>query len=102
MVAGEGSVRGPARGRVPAHPRPLGGVRRTRGRDAIRASSPTGRGPRTAGHGRVEALIRETDDPEVVVTEITHDGSPSHNAPYRHFALGIMPVDDGKIVRYDN
>ena len=64
-----------------------------RGRDAIRAFF--------ADRGRsrsrdllvmdgVEALIRETDDPEVVVTEITHHGwSKATNAPYRHLALGV-------------
>lgn len=51
----------------------------------------------------VEALIRETDDPEVVVTEITHHGwSKVANAPYRHLALGVIRVRDGQIVRYDD
>ena len=54
------------------------------------------------GHG-VEALIRETDDPEVVVTEISHHGwSKATNAPYRHLALGVIRVRDGQIVRYDD
>jgi uncharacterized protein len=51
----------------------------------------------------VEAVIRETDDPEVVVTEITHHGwSKAANAPYRHLALGVIRVRDGQIVRYDD
>jgi uncharacterized protein len=51
----------------------------------------------------VEAVIRETDDPEVVVTEITHHGwSKATNAPYRHLALGVIRVRDGQIVRYDD
>jgi uncharacterized protein len=77
-----------------------------RGRDAIRAFfTDLGR-----AHARdmlvmdgVEALIRETDDPEVVVTEITHHGwSKATNAPYRHLALGVIRVRDGQIVRYDD
>lgn len=51
----------------------------------------------------VEALVRQTDDPEVVVTEITHHGwSRSTNEPYRHLALGVIRVRDGEIVRYDD
>src|ERR1700751_743575 len=49
----------------------------------------------------VEAVIRETDAPEVVVTEITHHGwSKAAEAPYRHTALGVMRVRDGEIVPY--
>jgi ketosteroid isomerase-like protein len=51
----------------------------------------------------VEAVIRETDDPEVVVTEITHHGwSRATGAPYRFTALGVIRVRDGQIVRYDD
>ena len=51
----------------------------------------------------VEALVRETDDPEVVVTEITHHGwSKAAGEPYRHTALGVIRVRDGEIVRYDD
>ena len=51
----------------------------------------------------VEAVVRETDDPEVVVTEITHHGwSKAAEAPYRHTALGVIRVRDGQIVRYDD
>ncbi len=51
----------------------------------------------------VEALVRETDDPEVVVTEITHHGrSKVTGEPYRHIALGVIRVRDGEIVRYDD
>ena len=51
----------------------------------------------------VEALVRETDDPEVVVTEITHHGwSKAAGEPYRHTALGVIRVRDGQIVRYDD
>jgi len=51
----------------------------------------------------VEALVRETDDPEVVVTEITHHGwSKAAGEPYRHTALGVIRVRNGEIVRYDD
>ena len=51
----------------------------------------------------VEAVVRETDDPEVVVTEITHHGwSKAAEAPYRHTALGVIRVRDGQIVHYDD
>ena len=51
----------------------------------------------------VEAVIRETDDPEVVVTEITHHGwSKAAGESYRHTALGVIRVRDGQIVRYDD
>jgi hypothetical protein len=51
----------------------------------------------------VEALVRQTDDPEVVITEITHHGwSRATNEPYRHLALGVIRVRDGQIVRYDD
>ncbi|HEY7274797.1 MAG TPA: nuclear transport factor 2 family protein, partial [Trebonia sp.] len=39
----------------------------------------------------VEAVVRETDDPEVVVTEITHHGwSKAAGEHYRHTALGVI------------
>jgi ketosteroid isomerase-like protein len=51
----------------------------------------------------VDAVIRETDDPEVVVAEIRHHGwSHTTNAPYQHTALGVIRVRDGLIVRYDD
>ena len=51
----------------------------------------------------VDAVIRETDDPEVVVTEIRHHGwSHVTNAPYEQTALGVIRVRDGLIVRYDD
>lgn len=51
----------------------------------------------------IEALVRETDDPEVVVTEITHHGrSRVTGAPYRLTALGVIRVRNGEIVRYDD
>ena len=51
----------------------------------------------------VEAVVRETDDPEVVITEITHHGwSKAAGEHYRHTALGVIRVRDGQIVRYDD
>jgi ketosteroid isomerase-like protein len=51
----------------------------------------------------VDAVIRETDDPEVVVAEIRHQGwSHVTNAPYQQTAVGVIRVRDGLIVRYDD
>jgi uncharacterized protein len=51
----------------------------------------------------IEAVVRETDDPEVVVTEITHHGwSRAAGGPYRVTALGVIRVRDGEIVHYDD
>jgi hypothetical protein len=51
----------------------------------------------------VELIVRETDDPEVVVTEITHHGwSKAASAPYRFTAVGVVRVRDGQIVHYDD
>jgi ketosteroid isomerase-like protein len=51
----------------------------------------------------VDQVIRETDDPEVVVTEITHYGrSRVTDSPYRLAAIAVIRVRDGEIVRYDD
>jgi ketosteroid isomerase-like protein len=74
------------------------------GRDAIRGyfAQRAGRRDAFVMEG-VDAVIRETDDPEVVVTEITHHGwSKVTNAPYEHKALGVIRVREGEIVRYDD
>ena len=83
---------------LPGHPAEL------RGRDAIRAFfADRGAARELFVMDGVEALIRETDDPEVVVAEITHHGwSKAANAPYRHLALGVIRVRDGQIVHYDD
>jgi uncharacterized protein len=75
-----------------------------RGRDAIREFFPeAGRSRQLFDMERVDAVIRETDDPEVVVTEITHYGrSLVTGDPYRLTALGVIRVRDGEIVRYDD
>jgi uncharacterized protein len=83
---------------------PPGQPSELQGRDAIRAFF--------AGLGTardlfvmdgVDALVRETDDPEVVITEITHYGQSNvTGAPYRFTALGVIRVHDGEITRYDD
>lgn len=51
----------------------------------------------------IDAVVRETDDPEVIVTEITHHGSlTATGEPYRHLALGVIRVRGGEIIRYDD
>jgi ketosteroid isomerase-like protein len=107
MVAGEGVVFADlfAVDGVLTYPFALPGQpRELQGRDAIRAYFGTRGGQRQvfAMEG-VEALVRETDDPEVVVTEITHHGwSHVTDAPYRFTALGVIRVRNGEIVRYDD
>jgi len=75
-----------------------------RGREAIRAFfAAMGQSRGLFDMEGVEALVRETDDPEVIVTEITHHGwSRVTSAPYRFTALGVIRVRDGEIVRYDD
>jgi uncharacterized protein len=51
----------------------------------------------------LEAIVGETDDPEVVITVITHHGqSRVSGQPYRLTAIGVIRVRDGEIVRYDD
>ena len=107
MVAGEGVVFADlfAPDGVLAYPFALPGQpRELLGRDAIRAYfGAMGQQRRLFSMEGVEALVRETDDPEVVVTEITHHGwSHVTDAPYRFTALGVIRVRQGEIVRYDD
>jgi uncharacterized protein len=110
MVAGEGVSFADlfAADGVMAYPfAPPGQPPELRGREAIRAFfaaiERTGRARELFDMEGVEALVRETDDPEVVVTEITHHGwSRVTGAPYRFTALGVIRVRDGEIVRYDD
>ena len=107
MVAGEGVVFADlfAEDGVLRFPfAPPGMPREIRGREAIRAA-------RTSEAGRrslfvmdgVELVVRETDDPEVVVTEIEHYGhSHALDGPYRFRALAVVCVRDGEIVSYDD
>ena len=107
MVAGEGVVFADlfAAGGVLTYPfAPPGRPPELRGRDAIREYfGAMGQQRQVFIMEGVEAVVRETDDPEVVVTEITHHGwSRVTNAPYRFTALGVIRVRDGEIVRYDD
>jgi len=107
MVAGEGVVLADlfAVDGVMAYPfAPPGHPSELRGRDAIRAFF-AGMGPARElfAMEEVHARVWETDDPEVVVTEITHHGqSAVTGAPYRFTALGVIRVRDGQIVRYED
>jgi ketosteroid isomerase-like protein len=108
MVAGEGDVVFAdlfAADGVMAYPfAPPGTPRELRGRDAIREYFSARAASRDLLRMEgVEAVIRDTDDPEVVVTEITHHGwSEATSAPYRFTALGVVRVRDGEIVHYDD
>ena len=75
-----------------------------RGRDAIRAYFAAVQGARGLFTMEdITAQVWETDDPEVVITTITHYGkSTVTGAPYRLTALGVIRVRDGEIVRYDD
>ena len=107
MVAGEGVVFADlfAEDGVLRFPfAPPGMPREIRGREAIRAArtSEAGRRSLLVMDG-VELVVRETDDPEVVVTEIEHYGhSQALDGPYRFRALGVVRVRDGEIVSYDD
>ena len=107
MVAGEGVVFADlfAPDGVLSYPfAPPGTPRELAGRDEIRAYH--GAASRRRDQLRiegVEVLVRETDDPEVVVAEIEHHGfSRAADGPYRFRALGVIRVRDGEIVRYDD
>lgn len=51
----------------------------------------------------VEAKIRQTDDPEVVLMKLVQRGySGMTNSPYQLTALGMITVSDGEIVRFED
>jgi uncharacterized protein len=107
MVAGEGVIFADlfAPDGVLGYPfAPPGAPAELAGREAIRAYfAGLGSARELLDMEGVEAVVRETDDPEVVVTEITHHGwSRPAGAPYRFTALGVIRVRDGQIVRYDD
>lgn len=83
---------------MPGRPREL------RGRDAIRRYFAAAAASRSAFEmDGVEALVRETDDPEVVICEIEHHGrSTVTGQPYRFRALGVIRVRNGEIVSYQD
>jgi uncharacterized protein len=107
MVAGEGVVFADlfAADGVMTYPFAMPGQPpELRGREAIREYFSAREGARElfVMEG-VDAVVRETDDPEVVVAEITHHGqSKVTGEPYRHTALGVIRVRDGEIIRYDD
>jgi uncharacterized protein len=107
MVAGEGVVFADlfAADGVIAYPfAPPGHPQELRGHAAIRDFfGRMGRAREAFAMDGVEAQTWQTDDPEVVVTEITHHGrSAVTGEPYRLTALGVIRVRDGEIVRYDD
>jgi ketosteroid isomerase-like protein len=83
---------------APGQPRLL------RGRQAIRDHFGTlGPSRRLFDMEGVDAAVRQTDDPEVVIAEIEHFGrSRVTGQPYRLRALGVVRVRDGEIVRYED
>ncbi len=107
MVAGEGIVFADlfAADGVLTYPfAPPGHPQELHGREAIRAFfAGMGRPRELFAMEGVQARVWETDDPEVVVTEITHHGrSNVTGTPYRFTALGLIRVRGGQIVRYDD
>jgi uncharacterized protein len=83
---------------------PPGQPAELRGRDTIRSYfSALGGARELFVQDGVEAAVWETDDPELVITEITHHGrSNVTGGTYRFSALGFIRVRDGEIVRYDD
>ncbi|WP_327001419.1 nuclear transport factor 2 family protein [Dactylosporangium sp. NBC_01737] len=83
---------------LPGQPREL------RGRDAIRAYHGAASGSRRLFEmDGVDAIVRDTDDPEVVVAEIEHHGrSAVTGEAYRFRALGVIRVREGEIVSYQD
>ena len=107
MVAGEGVVFADlfAEDGVLEYPFAMPGQPpRLRGRETIRAHFAASPGSRKLfAMDGVDAVVRDTDDPEVVVTEIEHHGrSLVTGEPYRFRALGIIRVRDGEIVSYQD
>jgi hypothetical protein len=105
MVAGEGVVFADlfAADGVLTYPFAMPGQpRELRGRDAIRAYfDGLGQSRELFTMDGVDAETWQTDDPEVVVTRITHHGTSNvTGAAYRLTALGIIRVRDGMIVQY--
>ncbi|ABW12014.1 conserved hypothetical protein [Parafrankia sp. EAN1pec] len=107
MVAGEGVVFADlfAEAGVLEYPFAMPGQpRELRGRETIRDYFAAAPAPRKVFEmDGVEALVRETDDPEVVVAEIEHHGrSTVTGKPYRFRALGVIRVRGGEIVSYQD
>ncbi len=83
---------------------PPGMPREIKGRDAMREYHGAASSRRSLLEIEgVDMVVRDTDDPEVVVVEIEHHGySHGSGGPYRFRALGIVRVRDGEIVEYDD
>lgn len=48
-------------------------------------------------------MLRQTDDPEVIVAEFRHQGwSRATEQPYTFRALAVVRVRDGQIVSYED
>jgi uncharacterized protein len=107
MVAGEGVVFADlfAADGVLTYPFALPGQPpELRGRDAIAAYfAALGRSRELFTMAGVDAVTWQTDDPEVVITQITHHGTSNVTGDaYQLTALGVIRVRDGMIVRYDD
>ena len=107
MVAGEGVVFADlfAADGVLTYPFAMPGQpEELRGRDAIRAYfGALGQSRELFAMDAVDAETWQTDDPEVVITQITHHGTSNvTGAAYRLTALGVIRVRDGMIVRYED
>ena len=74
------------------------------GREAIRAHFAYASASRALFRMEtVTSTVYETDDPEVVITQIDHSGTSAlTDGPYRVHALGIIRVRDGEIVSYQD
>ncbi len=105
MVAGEGVVFADlfAEDGVLRYPfAPPGTPTELQGRDAIRTRFGAGSRDLLDMDG-VDVVVRQTDDPEVVIAEIEHHGySRGSGGHYRFRALGVIRVRDGEIVSYDD
>jgi len=82
---------------------PPGMPRELKGSDSIRAYHGASSARSMLVMECVDVIVRETDDPEVVVAEIEHHGySHGTGGPYRFRALGVIRVRAGEIVEYDD
>ena len=83
---------------LPGQPREL------RGRETIRTYVGAALGSREVfAMDGVDAVVRRTDDPEVVVAQIEHYGrSRVTGEDYRFRALGVIRIRGGQIVSYQD
>lgn len=107
MVAGEGVIFADlfAENGVLAYPFALPGQpQELRGREAIRAHfGGASRSRELFEMDGVDAVVRGTDDPEVVVAEIEHYGlSRLTGDRYRFRAIGVIRIREGEIISYQD